>query len=218
MVKVYLMSVGNWEERELKSALSRLPGSLREKSLRNRRFRDQALSAASSLLLDRALKDGLGSSVLQAELGAGPYGKPFLKGAGGFQFSITHSGEYAACAAGDCPVGVDVEQMKADGRDILEIAKRFFHRAEYEQLRKSPDPTIDFYRLWTLKESYLKFLGEGLHRPLNSFCVLLGIESRLEGCDSPRFAEWGEIPGYKLSLCCEAPEGAKLIVCDCDHI
>jgi 4'-phosphopantetheinyl transferase len=50
------------------------------------------------------------------------------------------------------------------------IAKRFFTEKEHEYLNKSENPSEDFTRLWTLKESVLKKSGEGITGGLSSFC------------------------------------------------
>lgn len=204
-MKLYIASVKDWGEEELGRALSRLPQALREKALRCRQPLGRNLSTAASLLLDHALFEDQGIRLSQVELETGPYGKPFLAGREEVQFSLSHSGCFAVCALGGSPVGVDVERVNQQKRDYMEIAARFFHEGEYEQLGSSADPAVDFYRLWTLKESYIKFTGEGLHRPLNSFCMELGTPSLLRGAAAPLFAEWDSIPGYRLSLCCEEP-------------
>jgi len=91
-------------------------------------------------------------------------------------FNASHSGDialYAITTGRD--VGVDVEAVRAD-RDGRAIAERTFSAGEREFLRRrwSADGPAAFYRLWTLKEAYLKATGDGLSRPLSSFEVRIG--------------------------------------------
>ena len=54
-----------------------------------------------------------------------------------------------------------------------DVASRFFHREEIRYLDSLPQFRRDegFYRLWTLKESFVKATGRGLDLPLRSFWI-----------------------------------------------
>jgi len=104
--------------------------------------------------------------------GRGAKGKPFLAN-GGVHFSVAHSHELAlvACCAVE-EVGVDVELVR-ELPDAEQIVNQFFSPeeiaawitlAEGERLR-------GFFECWTRKEAYVKALGDGLSRPLDSFHV-----------------------------------------------
>ena len=98
-------------------------------------------------------------------------GKPYLKSEHiNVEFNLSHSGDYVVCAISDSPVGIDVEQIR--DKDI-NIAKRVLTKDEYEEWSALDDgiKTDEFYRLWTVKESYSKYLGLGLM-----------LDFSLEGC------------------------------------
>lgn len=99
------------------------------------------------------------------------YGKPYVKGITGLHFNISHSGNWVVCAVGSAPVGVDIERI-ADSD--LSIAKRFFTKREYKWLYEKNDQERkqSFYKLWTMKESYIKAVGKGLSIPLESFEII----------------------------------------------
>lgn len=104
------------------------------------------------------------------------YGKPSLIEYENIYFSISHSGEWILCAVSDTPIGIDIEGGQHES--IILIAKRFFTEQEYSYIIKQ---TLDnqknaFYKLWTLKESYVKCIGRGLSIPLNSFYFEWGNE------------------------------------------
>ena len=97
-------------------------------------------------------------------------GKPYLKDHNNIHFNLSHSGNWVVMVLHDKPVGVDVENVReVDYR----IAQRFFSKEEYAELDllEGLAKRRLFFRLWTLKESYLKFLGKGLTKSLGSFTV-----------------------------------------------
>jgi 4'-phosphopantetheinyl transferase len=96
-----------------------------------------------------------------------PEGKPYLPDMPDFHFNLTHSGDYVAIAYGQEPVGVDIEQIRADGIRPG-IAQRFFSPAEQETAATEKG----FFQIWSMKESYVKCLGTGLSYPMRKFDVL----------------------------------------------
>ena len=101
----------------------------------------------------------------------GPKGKPVLKNGKDMFFNITHSGDWVVCGVSDREIGVDIEVLK---KARMNVAGRFFTAKELDKLSSLADKEQDdyFYLLWTAKESYLKYLGTGLTKPLNSFDVI----------------------------------------------
>ena len=109
----------------------------------------------------------------QEDLARTPGGKPYLQGNDRLHFNLSHSGRWVALAWGDSPLGIDIEQIQMDaGKE--EIARRYFRSDEQAYVFAVPgdERARRFYRVWTMKESYLKYLGTGIDRPLNSFSVL----------------------------------------------
>lgn len=86
-------------------------------------------------------------------------------------FNLSHSGDYVVLAIGSSPVGIDVEH-KTKGYDTL--PKRCFCEEEYEDILQAGDERAQkmrFLEYWTMKEAYIKCVGEGMRIPLNSFLV-----------------------------------------------
>lgn len=102
----------------------------------------------------------------------GPGGKPELQPGQADQlfFNISHTRGCVACLVGRRPaIGVDVESR--DRRTAAEVGRRLFAPSEVAQL-EHPDEGERwerFFRIWTLKEAYLKGSGIGLRMPLDSF-------------------------------------------------
>lgn len=123
-------------------------------------------------------------------------GKPYLKDRKRSHFNISHSGRWVVIAWGDSPLGIDVEQIQMDqGKEAL--ARRFFRFDEqaYVFSASGEDRAKRFFRIWTMKESYLKYLGTGIDRPLNGFSVL---HDRLGVTLSSDF-----LPDACMTLCAE---------------
>jgi 4'-phosphopantetheinyl transferase len=102
----------------------------------------------------------------------GPNGKPMLAdstAAGSLEFNASGSEELAVCAVTvGKSVGVDIEFCRpiADNDFLdqcLTTAERKALCALEPELKLAA-----FYRLWTLKEAFLKATGQGLSRPMSS--------------------------------------------------
>ena len=111
-----------------------------------------------------ALKNALGDkrSVL---LKRDERGRPYFPSEKDMDLSISHSGSIsaAALACGLLPrVGVDIEKVDEKKEDThRRIANRYFSEDEQVALKTSESP-VEFYRIWTSKESRAKLTGEGL--------------------------------------------------------
>lgn len=116
-------------------------------------------------LARQALEHGYGQQARSWHLEVDRHGRPFVvaPGCAAPGISISHSGEWAACAlCGADALGVDIEAVKS--RDIDRLALEALAPAEQSALRalSGPDRLQAFYRFWTLKEAFLKALGRGL--------------------------------------------------------
>ena len=106
----------------------------------------------------------------------GTRGKPALTGDNGrrLSFNVSHSHELTliAIAPAHMDVGVDVEWIRPMP-DAEAIASRFFAPAEIVKWRTLPPcvQEVAFFHWWTRKEAYLKAIGEGVARHLDSFEV-----------------------------------------------
>ncbi len=89
-------------------------------------------------------------------------GKPYSP-TGRFFFNWAHSGDWILCGIGPGALGVDVERPRR-GASLCSVAARFFRPEEYQAIVDATEETRGdlFRRYWTMKESYLKYTGEGL--------------------------------------------------------
>ena len=131
------------------------------------------------------------------------YGKPSLSYHSDVPFNVSHSGDWIALISGGTDeLGVDVEKIAPID---MQIAERFFSPMESQFLAAEPDnrQLETFYRLWTLKESYIKAVGMGLSMPLDSFAILPdeGGDWRCEQAETYRFHSQQLDDGHMLAAC-----------------
>ena len=133
----------------------------------------------------------------------GEKGKPYVANADNVFFNISHSGDYLAVAVADCQVGVDIEKRKNAN---IGIAKRFFTEEEFDYISFDNDK---FFEIWTLKESYVKYLGCGISGGLNTFSVVRDgeIKENIGECNLYKYT----IEEYNIALCCEGKQKINII-------
>lgn len=81
-------------------------------------------------------------------------------------FNLSHSGNCIAFAFScTSPVGIDIEKTDRKAKTAA-IAKRMFLPEEVSYLNRLPEEEshIEFFRLWTRTESFLKGIGTGFHQ------------------------------------------------------
>lgn len=107
---------------------------------------------------DRLLPAILGREVT---LSRGRYGKPMTAERKPIYFNTTHTASLTFLALADCEIGIDAEEIGDYDEAVLPL---YFTAAEIEGCRAAGNPKEAFYKLWTQKESYLKYLGTGFHK------------------------------------------------------
>ncbi|MBO5339881.1 MAG: 4'-phosphopantetheinyl transferase superfamily protein [Oscillospiraceae bacterium] len=107
----------------------------------------------------------------------GEQGKPFFPAFPQYHFNLSHSGSFALCALDTQPVGVDIEVIRPHHPRLHE---RICSEVQLAWLEKQPDRQTALLRLWTLKESRVKYTGLGLTTPLRSIDIPLSDEPRSE--------------------------------------
>lgn len=139
--------------------------------------KDKARSLVAGLLFEEACKE-YGLETLLEFLADGEHGKPYFKcddndfpGGRRMYFNISHSEDCVMVGIADSEIGVDIQYMKPIKTDI---SSRCFTEKEQDMYYSASDDEYlkVFYRIWCLKESYVKYTGNGLREGLNTFSVL----------------------------------------------
>jgi 4'-phosphopantetheinyl transferase len=107
----------------------------------------------------------------------GRFGKPRLAqihgSRGRLHFNLSRSDDTCLIAVAATDVGVDIERHEDRGIDVDAFSARFFAPDETAALRRLAGrrKLRTFFKIWTLKEAFVKALGGGLTIPLNTFAV-----------------------------------------------
>ena len=199
MVKVYVTDVSNLPDpKDNPEILNGLPEERVHKIMKYRQIKDRKHSLGAGLLLKECLKE-YGINI--EEIRYGEHGKPEVDG---IYFNISHSYDRVVCVVGEKMVGCDIEKIA----NVKEgIAERFFTENEFCYLEQfhGDKKRDEFYRLWTMKESYMKMTGEGMSLSLKRFEFEISNNVKVyrdgKKCDC-NIKEY-EIPGYKLTVCAQ---------------
>lgn len=139
------------------------------------------------------------SLVFQARTAAG---KPYLPSHPDFHYNFSDSGDYLVLAVSPKhEIGVDLQKLTPVRAGVISMAERFFHPEDLALLRNAKDAEEQlklFFRIWTIKEAYLKCTGEGLSGGLNRCPVCLAA-SQIGGLPFLEMAP--PKAGYVLTVC-----------------
>lgn len=201
-IKVYAADVSFLKNKKLFTKLYAEASSERQRKIDSKAFeKDKILSLAAELILKKALS---AEGINEFRIHCGDNGKPYAVGEK-IRFNLSHSGTRVMCAVSESDVGCDVETVTNIN---LKIAQRYFCEEEYLTIMSaaSEEEKLErFFRLWTLKESFIKATGYGMKIPLTSFKIGL-CEDKATICQSLNqnqyfFKEYNLNDGYKYAVC-----------------
>jgi 4'-phosphopantetheinyl transferase len=160
--RVYIADISALKETPVfERFLGQVPEYRQKKAMSFKFPKGKMQSLGVGLLLQMACRDA-GFEGADNHIAYGENGKPYLADFPEVHFNLSHSGERVMCVISPFEVGCDVEIIKGDRG---KLAERFFKPEEsawikhFETLETQSEA---FYRLWTLKECYMKVTGRGL--------------------------------------------------------
>ena len=210
MKKIYFLDINNFKKDFSYEEIYNQVSSYRKKKVDKLMFeKDKWLSLGAEYLLIKGLKE-LDIDYSKMEIDFIENNKPILKNnPKNIYFNLSHSEEMAMCVISDCNVGCDIQKINKK-ENLLQIAERFFHQKEIEMIGNATmeEEKINmFYRIWVLKESYIKATGKGLQTSLNDFRICFDYEKpkvfvndKLEEGTILEEVQ-SENPNYKSAIC-----------------
>jgi len=214
-MKVFALKITNkLDDLTSKSLLSVIEEKKRERLLKFVFWQDMHRSLFADLLIRKIMIKEYGLANEEICFTVNEYGKPHCEILKDFHFNISHSGDWVVCAIDKNTIGIDVEEISTID---LDISKNFFSDKEHNDLVLKNDPFDYFFTLWSLKESYIKFLGKGLSHPLNSFSMRftnerIVIESYDQILENIYFKQYQIDDRYKMALCSLNPNMPNEII------
>ncbi|VDM16235.1 unnamed protein product [Hydatigera taeniaeformis] len=128
------------------------------------------------------------------------YGRPYLEGQAGFDFNVSHHGDFTLLTCcHKMRTGVDVMQMELPPAfesiaGFLLKMKSLFAPSEWHLLtsasNEDTEKIYNFFRLWCLKEAFVKNIGTGLRTDVST--VEFDLSGTTPRCSHPGVvdAEW----------------------------
>lgn len=170
MVKVYIADATVLKDEQLYRRLyTGLDVSRRAKADRFRFEKDKRLSVAAGALLQYALQM---ENVREPFIEVTPNGKPYLAGEERLYFNLSHSEGMVMCAIAEKEVGCDVEKKAVLDRRLAEYVMTEYELERIYGFERDTEQQEMFFRLWTLKESYMKATGLGIRLEPKSFGMI----------------------------------------------
>ncbi len=123
---------------------------------------DYAHSLLRVCLAKKGIDYDKDTKILHSEMG-----KPSLTEYPDIHYNVTHADGITACTVGESECGIDAERVRAYRPNVI---KRTFSESEKALMESTPDEekNLLFFRLWTLKEAYVKAIGIGVSYPMNT--------------------------------------------------
>lgn len=208
MVKLYVADISSLPDPlSVPEVLQTLPLE-RQKRIHNmKQEKSRKQSMGVGLLLQKvlALYHMQDSDVFVDE-----HGKPKVEG---LEFSLSHSGNLVLCAVSEEPVGCDIERLREAPKGV---AERYFSDAEQAYLSRFSADEYDrkFFRIWTMKESYVKMTGEALRVPFEAYEIAIedtGARVVRDGETQTCYLSTMELEGHIMSICAEESAHVEVV-------
>ncbi len=159
MMKYKVLNIKNLTAAQFELAFAKMSKERQNRCLRYKLIDDRRRMAFGEELLRKLMAEEFSTDENDILIKNMPSGKPVAEIKGKeVLVSLTHSGDFVACAISDTPVGIDLEVK----REFKPRVFKALRDSEREFVAKSKDEALAFLKIWTAKEAYLKMTGEGL--------------------------------------------------------
>jgi len=126
------------------------------------------------------------------------HGKPSLTEFPDIKYNLSHADGVTACMISDKECGIDCEGIRDYRPNVI---KRAFSENEKILLENTDEKNLLFFRLWTLKEAYVKAIGIGISYPLNTVEFSFDGNKILSNITDCSFKQYIIKNSYIVSIC-----------------
>lgn len=211
MIKIYKSDTAALDDREVFEAYKKMVDDTRKAKIEKcRNEEDKKRSLLAGYLIQVGVREWIGEESglqnampLSLSYTYGENGKPYLVGIPNLHFSLSHSGSYVVVAFSEREVGIDIQHH----RPMKEkIAERFFSEEDNALLRQleAAGDGEGFYRIWAIKEAYMKLTGEGLRQGLHTTMLEKDRIIRKNGSGGAFFKIFDELEYYSIAVCSDS--------------
>lgn len=148
-------------------------------------------------LLGRCL-ERYGIDYKNSAVGKGEYGKPYLLNCSTVHYNLSDCSGMTVCYVGRYEAGVDAENVRPCPKKVM---RRVFTQGETRLVENAENPDLMFFRLWTLKESFVKAIGIGISYPMKTIEFSFGESGITSNADGFVFSQHIISDRYVVSLC-----------------
>ena len=141
-------------------------------------------------------------------------GKPSLAERPDIHYNLSHAEGIAACIVSDYECGIDCEKVRPYRPNVI---KRVFSDNEKKMFDEAHEAEKDllFFRLWTLKEAYVKAIGIGVSYPMDTVEFSFSGDEIISNRNDCRFKQFiTKNNSFVVSVCelKSTDPGKKLII------
>lgn len=145
----------------------------KQKILSYRNPADMKRSLYSILLVKMIINKMTNIPISEIDFSYGIYKKPFLTSFPNFHFNLSHTKNRVLCCINTThSIGVDIEYLRDAPLNIMSLS---FHDCEKKYVENATTiacRNLRFFKIWTQKEAYTKYLGTGLTLSTSEFNTL----------------------------------------------
>lgn len=204
-MKIYQIDTTDFLQSHLyQHAWERLSEIERKKISAIQTQKQRLLSLGARILLQYALAK---ENIRQYELAIGKHGKPFLKNHT-LQFNLSHSQTSVVCVIAEEAVGIDLEEKT---RTAPKQYEKIVSQEEKQFLQESNYPDIDFLRIWTMKESFVKMQGGRIFEKPKEISMVEDMQLRTVWAEQHCFLQRYETAEYLICVCAKQNQFPKTI-------
>ena len=165
----YFLDMNDLKDEIIEKYIFMLPSSRRIKAEKYYFMKDKKQCLISYLILAYGIKKSFNLDVWGIDFSTLKYGKPYFKNYPSINFNISHCINGCVCAVDSCCVGVDIQNINPKCKSYNKIYDASLTTNEIQMIKKSNELENEiFTKFWTMKESYIKFIGAGFYTDIKT--------------------------------------------------